>query len=45
MRGATDLYGDLAAGTGSIFGESAAKGWAVFYPNYRGSTGRGVDFS
>ena len=23
----------------------AAKGWAVFYPNYRGSTGRGVDFS
>ena len=28
MRCATDLYGDLAAGTGSIFGESAAKGWA-----------------
>ncbi|MDP6947046.1 MAG: LpqB family beta-propeller domain-containing protein, partial [Myxococcota bacterium] len=23
----------------------AAKGWAVFYPNYRGSTGRGVAFS
>lgn len=23
----------------------AAKGYAVFYPNYRGSTGRGVEFS
>src|SRR5690606_39013494 len=23
----------------------AAEGFAVFYPNYRGSTGRGVDFS
>ncbi len=23
----------------------AARGWAVFYPNYRGSTGRGVEFS
>lgn len=23
---------------------AAAKGYAVFYPNYRGSTGRGVDF-
>jgi dipeptidyl aminopeptidase/acylaminoacyl peptidase len=24
---------------------AAAKGYAVFYPNYRGSTGRGVEFS
>ena len=24
---------------------AAARGYAVFYPNYRGSTGRGVDFS
>lgn len=24
---------------------AAAKGYAVFYPNYRGSTGRGVDFA
>lgn len=24
---------------------AAAEGWAVFYPNYRGSTGRGVAFS
>jgi dipeptidyl aminopeptidase/acylaminoacyl peptidase len=24
---------------------AAAQGYAVFYPNYRGSTGRGVDFS
>lgn len=24
---------------------AAAKGYAVFYPNYRGSTGRGVDFT
>ena len=24
--------------------EAAAKGYAVFYPNYRGSTGRGIDF-
>lgn len=23
---------------------AAAKGYAVFYPNYRGSTGRGIDF-
>jgi len=24
---------------------AAAKGYAVFYPNYRGSTGRGIDFA
>lgn len=24
---------------------AAARGWAVFFPNYRGSTGRGVEFS
>ena len=30
----------------SLLGQmSAAKGYAVFYPNYRGSTGRGVEFS
>jgi dipeptidyl aminopeptidase/acylaminoacyl peptidase len=30
----------------SLLGQmAAAKGYAVFYPNYRGSTGRGVEFS
>lgn len=30
----------------SIPGQTAAgKGYAVFYPNYRGSTGRGIDFA
>jgi dipeptidyl aminopeptidase/acylaminoacyl peptidase len=30
------------AGPGQVW---AARGYAVFYPNYRGSTGRGVEFS
>ena len=37
-NGWTTLYHSL----GQV---GAARGFAVFYPNYRGSTGRGVDFS
>jgi len=32
-------------GYGRLGQMAAAKGWAIFHPNYRGSTGRGVEFS
>lgn len=47
VHGGPEAHYDNGWLTGySIPGQmAAAKGYAVFYPNYRGSTGRGIDFA